>query len=214
MPVRRADETNFRVRNCRIFHLKSLDHLGLLVVFFLRRYSSLQFNHGGIGMNNKLLSCLIAGALSATLALASPVLARGGGWWRHGGAAVWEAGCMAGHGRRHACRRHGRRRAFRRHGRRRAFRRRWPGFSGSRFAQLAFCGACCVSPRFSHPGFSPRFSRSAFRDGFHHRFFHHRLHRFAFIGAPYAYAAYDSCWRRVWTPYGLRWVNVCGDYGY
>src|SRR6266404_9081157 len=46
---------------------------------FLRRYPSLQFNHGGIGMNNKLLSCLIAGALAATVALASPVLARGGG---------------------------------------------------------------------------------------------------------------------------------------
>ena len=44
-------------------------------------------------------------------------------------------------------------------------------------------------------------------------FFHHR-YRFAFIGVPYAYAAYDSCWRRTWTPYGLQWVNVCGDYGY
>ena len=30
-------------------------------------------------MNNKVLSCLIAGALATTLALASPVLARGGG---------------------------------------------------------------------------------------------------------------------------------------
>jgi hypothetical protein len=28
------------------------------------------------------------------------------------------------------------------------------------------------------------------------------------------YASYDDCWRRVWTPYGLRLVNVCGDYGY
>jgi len=36
-----------------------------------------------------------------------------------------------------------------------------------------------------------------------HRF-HHRFHRFAFVGAPFAYAAYDSCWRRVWTPYGLQ----------
>jgi hypothetical protein len=27
-----------------------------------------------------------------------------------------------------------------------------------------------------------------------------------------AYAAYDGCWRRAWTPYGLQWVNVCGDY--
>jgi len=30
---------------------------------------------------------------------------------------------------------------------------------------------------------------------------------------PYAYAAYDSCWRRTWTPYGPRWVNIC-NYGY
>jgi len=30
----------------------------------------------------------------------------------------------------------------------------------------------------------------------------------------FAYAAYDSCWRRVWTPYGLQWVDVCGNYGY
>ncbi len=30
-------------------------------------------------MNNRVLSCLIAGALATTLALASPVLARGGG---------------------------------------------------------------------------------------------------------------------------------------
>jgi hypothetical protein len=29
-----------------------------------------------------------------------------------------------------------------------------------------------------------------------------------------AYAAYDDCWRRRWTPYGLRWVNICRAYGY
>jgi hypothetical protein len=67
---------------------------------------------------------------------------------------------------------------------------------------------------FAHAGFSPRFSHVAFRDGFHHRFFHHRFHRFAFFGAPFAYASYDSCWRRVWTQYGVQVVNVCGDYGY
>jgi hypothetical protein len=58
---------------------------------------------------------------------------------------------------------------------------------------------------FAHAG------RFGFRD---HDHFHHRFHRFAFFGAPYAYASYDSCWRRVWTPYGLQWANVCGDYGY
>jgi hypothetical protein len=74
-------------------------------------------------------------------------------------------------------------------------------FGGSRFA----------GSHFAHAGFAPRFSRAAFHN---HGFFHHRHHRFAFIGAPYAYAAYDSCWRRVWTPYGLQWVDVCGGYGY
>jgi hypothetical protein len=80
-------------------------------------------------------------------------------------------------------------------------------FSGSRFA-----GA-----HFAHAGFSPRFSGFAFRHGAHfrhHAFFHHRFHRFAFVGVPFAYASYDSCWRRAWTPYGLQWVNACGYYGY
>ena len=72
-------------------------------------------------------------------------------------------------------------------------RRHSRGFAGSRFA----------GPRFAHARFAH-----------HGRFFHHRFHRFAFIGVPYAYAAYDSCWRRTWTPYGLQWVDVCGDYGY
>lgn len=74
------------------------------------------------------------------------------------------------------------------------------GFAGNRFG---FAGSRFAGPRFAHARFAH-----------HGRFFHHRHHRFAFIGVPYAYAAYDSCWRRSWTPYGLRWVNVCGDYGY
>jgi hypothetical protein len=76
-----------------------------------------------------------------------------------------------------------------------------PHFGGARFfgAQAAF------RPQF---GFNRPF--------FHHRFFHHRFHRFAFFGAPFYYAdyGYDSCWQRVWTGYGPRWINVCGDYGY
>jgi hypothetical protein len=66
-----------------------------------------------------------------------------------------------------------------------------------------FAGSHFAGPHFAHAG------RFGFRDHFHHRF-----HRFAFFGVPYAYASYDSCWRRVWTPYGLQWANVCGDYGY
>ena len=138
-------------------------------------------------MNNKLLSCLIAGALSATLALAPPAFARGGGGGGggHGGGmgggmhASGMGGGMHGGGMG----------------------------GGMRFAAIGggahFAGNHFAGPHFAHVG------RFGFRDHFHHRF-----HRFAFFGAPYAYAAYDSCWRRVWTPYGLQWANVCGDYGY
>jgi hypothetical protein len=113
-------------------------------------------------MNNKLLSCLIAGGLATALALASPAYARGG----HGGGGGMHGG--------------------------------WGG--GAHFSGGHFAGA-----HFAHAGFSPRFA--SLRG--HHRHFH----RFAFFGAPYAYAAYNSCWRRTWTPYGLQWVDVCGDAG-
>jgi hypothetical protein len=51
-------------------------------------------------------------------------------------------------------------------------------------------------------------NRFAFRD--RDRFFHHRFfrHRFAFIGAGFPYG-YDSCYTRVWTPWGWRWRYVC-----
>ena len=80
----------------------------------------------------------------------------------------------------------------------------WHG-GGAQFGGRSFAGA-----RFAHPGFSPRSSRFAFHD---RRFFDHRHRRFAFIGSPYGYG-YDDCWRSAWTSYGLRWVNVCGGYGY
>jgi hypothetical protein len=73
-------------------------------------------------------------------------------------------------------------------------------FSGNHFA----------SAPFAHAGFPHRFGRVGFRDGR----FHHRFRNFAFFGAPFAYAAYDSCWRRVWTQYGPQSVNVCADYDY
>jgi hypothetical protein len=129
-------------------------------------------------MNNKLLSCLVAGALSATLALASPALARGGGGGGGGGHGGSMGGGMRGGGMG----------------------------GGMHFAAMGggaqFAGSHFAGPHFAHAG------RFAFRDG------HHRFHRFAFFGAPYVYASYDSCWRRVWTPYGLQWANVCGNYGY
>jgi hypothetical protein len=196
-PVRRG-KTNFAVRNCRIFHLKALDHLALLIVFFVRRHSSQQLNTEEIRMNNKVLSCLIAGALSTALALAPPALARGGGGGGgHGGG--WGGGMHGG----------GWSGGMRGGGWSGGMRAGMPGgwggnravnFSGSRFAGTHFSGSRFAGRQFAH-------SRFAFRD---HRF-HHRFHRFAFVGS---YAAYDGCWQRTWTPYGLRWVNVCGDYGY
>ena len=93
---------------------------------------------------------------------------------------------------------------------------RFGGMSGGRhFSGSRFAGA----PLAAHAAFSPRSSTFAFRDGLHHRAFfhhrfHHRFHRFAFVGVPFAYAAYDSCWRKVWTPYGWEWVDVCSDYLY
>jgi hypothetical protein len=151
-------------------------------------------------MTNKILSCLIVGALGTTLALASPAFARGGGGGMGGGGmgGGMHAGGMGGGphfggigGGQH----------FGGIGGGQHFGAMNGGmrFSGTRFA---------TAP---HAAFVPRFSRFASRD---HRFFrHHRFNRFAF-GAPFAYAAYDTCLRRVWTPYGVRWVNVCGNYGY
>ena len=67
-----------------------------------------------------------------------------------------------------------------------------------------------MSPHFAQ---SPHFAHFGLHH--HHHFFHHR--RFFFVGgAPYYYTdyGYDDCLRQVWTRYGVRWVNVCGDYGY
>jgi hypothetical protein len=91
-----------------------------------------------------------------------------------------------------------------------------PHFAGSRFGSAPFAHAA-FTPGFSRFGSHERFG---FHDrfAFHHRFFHHRFHRFAFFGAfAAAYPYYDDCWRRVWTRFGPRLVNVCydyGDYGY
>jgi hypothetical protein len=143
-------------------------------------------------MNNKLLSCLMAGAL----ALASPAFARGGGGHGgggHGGGGMHGGGMGMGGGMRGGG---------------------WGGgmHIGGMGGGPRFSGARFASTSFVHAGFSPRFSSFAHRG--QGRFIHHRFHRFAFFGTPYAYAAYDDCWRRVWTPYGLQWANLCGDYGY
>jgi hypothetical protein len=140
-------------------------------------------------MSNKVLGCLTAGALAMTLAVASPALARGGGGMGGG----MRGGGMGG-GMHYSGMGGGPHVSGMSVG---------PQFSGSRFAGAPFA---------AHAAMSPRVSGFAFHD--RGRFIHHRFHRFAFVGAPFAYAAYDSCWRRVWTQYGVQWVDVCSDYGY
>jgi hypothetical protein len=175
---------------CHLSHLKSPDDFGLLFPSSCGgiRHRSLRRRER---MNKRLLTGLTAAVLGATVALASPALARGGhGGGGHGGG--MHGGAMHGggmHGGMHAM------------------------GGGPRFS-----GAGLAGPRFAHAGFAPRFGHAGrfAHAGFHRPFFHHRFHhrRFAFIGAPYLYAGYNySCWRRVWTAYGLRWVNYC-DYGY
>ncbi len=54
----------------------------------------------------------------------------------------------------------------------------------------------------------PGFPGHAFRH-------HHGFHRFAYLPfGGYGFYNYGVCWRRAWTPYGWRWVNVCYDYIY
>jgi hypothetical protein len=149
-------------------------------------------------MSNKLLNCLVAGVLGTALIFASPALARGGGGGGGGHGGGFGGGHFGGGGMHFGGMGGG------------------AHFGGAHWGGMGggprFAGAHWGGTHFAHAGFSPRFSRFAFRNG---RFFHHRFHRFAFVGAPYIYASYyDDCWRRAWTPYGVQWVNVCGGYGY
>ena len=167
-------------------------------------------------MNNKVLGCLTAAALATSLALASPVLARGGGGGMGGGHGGMGGGGMgAGHASFAGGAVGGMSGAAHFSGM--AGGPHFSGMSGGpRFSGMAggpqFSGSRFAGVRSAHAAFSPGFSRFGFHD--RGRFIHHRFNRFAFVGAPFAYAAYDSCWRRAWTPYGLQWVDVCTDYGY
>jgi hypothetical protein len=144
-------------------------------------------------MDNRILKGLTAVTIAAVMALASPVLARGGGGGGHGG---FGGGGHFGGGGMHAGGFGG---------------MHVGGMGGARFGGPGFGGA-----RFAHAAIGPRFAGS----GWHgrpfigrHAFFRHH-HRF-FFGAPFIYAGYyDGCWRRSWTPYGWQWVNVCGDSWY
>ncbi len=47
----------------------------------------------------------------------------------------------------------------------------------------------------------------------HHVFFRHHLRHHRFFVAGVGLYGYDSCYRRVWTPWGWRWRRIC-DYDY
>jgi hypothetical protein len=163
-------------------------------------------------MSSKFLSYLAAGALGVTLALASPAFGHGfgGGGGGHGGGmgggghfggmgGGMGGGHFGGMGGGHFSGMGG---------------GHFGGMGGGHFVGGHFVGGHFAGGHFFRPGFSPRF---AFHGGFRHRVFDRRLHRFVFVGFPYTYASYDgydSCYRRVWTPVGLQWVNICGDYNY
>jgi hypothetical protein len=201
-----------------------MDLFGLVAVVLLR-CSSLQSNHGGSVMTNRLFKYLAAGALGAALALASPALAFHGGGGMGGG--MGGGGHFGGMGGGMGGGAHfggmgggphfggmGGGAHFGGMGGGPHF-----GGMGSPHFGAGFAGPrgsfATVRPGFStfgRPGFGPRFNRFAFHNN---RFFFHHHRRFAFIGAPFLFAGgFDTCWRRVWTSWGPRWVNVCTDYGW
>lgn len=158
-------------------------------------------------MNNRLLTGIVATAMAATMAVASPVLARGGGGGGHGGG--FGGGGHGGFGGGgHGSFGSGGHFGGGMHAGGFGGGMRAGGMGGARFAHVG--GATFGGARFAHAAIGPRFAGVG-RHGDH--FHHHHLRRFAVFGAPYYYAGYnDGCWRRTWTPYGRQWVNVCGDY--
>ena len=172
-------------------------------------------------MHSRLLTGIVAAAMAATLAVASPVLARGGGFGGggHGGFGGGGHGGFGGGGHFGGGGMHvggggmgGGGMRFSGMG----------GAGGARFVGSPMAAHAAIGPRFAaaplatRAAFGPRFAGA----GWHgrpfigrHAFFRHH-HRF-FFGAPFIYAGYyDGCWRRSWTPYGWQWVNVCGDSWY
>jgi hypothetical protein len=126
-------------------------------------------------MTNGLLTSLVAATFAASLAVASPVLARGGGGFGGGGHGGFggggmHVGGMGGMGGGHFG---------------------GASFGGARFAGRPMAAHAAFPPRFAGPGLHgrPFIGRHAFF------FRHHR--RFAFFGAPFIYAGYgyyDGCW--------------------
>jgi len=91
------------------------------------------------------------------------------------------------------------------------------GWSGARMGGPAFSSRVAVGTARVGGWNGAHWNGANWNHGaFHHgRFAHHRHNRFFFAGglglAGYGY--YD-CWRWAPTPWGLRRVWVCGDYGY
>jgi hypothetical protein len=170
-----------------------------------------------------ILRAIVAGALAGSLALASPALARGGGGGGGGGHGGMGGG--GGHGGMGGGGGHGMGGGGWGGG------GHWGG-GGMHFAAMSPHSSGGMGPRWSggmgprwSGGMGPRWSGGMgqrWSGGWHRAHFsrfafrHHRFNRFAFfVGAPYYdYAYYDNCWRQVWTSFGPRLVNVCGDYGY
>ncbi|QQO15989.1 hypothetical protein JJB99_07475 [Bradyrhizobium diazoefficiens] len=178
-------------------------------------------------MDNRFLKGVTAVTLAAMMALASPVLARGGfggggGGFGGGGHGGFGGGGHFGGGGMHAGGFGGGMRAggfggmhVGGMGGARFAHVGGPGFRGPGFGGAGFGRAGFGGPRFAHAAIGPRFAGAGRPFIGRHAFFfrHHRFHRFAFFGAPFIYASYyDGCWRRSWTPYGWQWINVCGDY--
>jgi hypothetical protein len=210
---------DFHVRNWRICKLKEKrpsSHLILLAA------KSSPHDMEDLPMTNRLLTGLIAATFAASLAVVSPVLARGGGGFGGGGGGHggfggggMHMGGMGGMGGAHFG---------------------GASFGGAHFGGGSFGGARFAGgPMAAHAAFAPRFAgspmatRAAFGPrfagpGFHgrpfigrHAFFFRHHRRFAFFGAPFIFASYgyyDGCWQRRWTPWGWRWANVCGPYWY
>jgi hypothetical protein len=157
-------------------------------------------------MTNRLLTGLVAATIAASLAVASPVLARGGGGFGGGGHGGFGGGGHGGFGGGAHFGGGG---------------MSMGGMGGAHFGGAHFGGARFAGgPMAAHAAFAPRFAGAGLHGrpfvGRHAFFFrHHR--RFAFFGTPFLYANYDyydGCWRRSWTPRGWQWSNVCGDYPY
>lgn len=169
-------------------------------------------------MNNRLLKGLTAATIAAVMALASPVLARGGGGGGgHGGGGFGgggRAGGFGGGGHFGGGGMHAGGFGGGMHVGGMGGGAHFAHVGGPGFSRPAFGGA-----RFAHAAIGPRFAGGGWHGrpfiGRHAFFFrHHHFRRFAVFGAPYYASYYDGCWRRSLTPYGWQWVNVCGDNWY